>query len=531
MAGSARRRCSTRTGASGWWWTTRSSSSPTTSSGVAAVGEDPEELERELGLPEGSLVATLSVYNRHAERGRGPAVRKAARLLEAAHGAALRRDRLHHREGRSMRPSRSAASPPTSTAACSTRRAPRSPGCSARAAPPPASRSAATRAASRSATAPSSAGARVARRPREPARLRRALAATGGAWLWLVLGCASPAGIRSVDAREVHRTLTANVLTSGEPSVPSRQVLQRLGLRELFDDDPQRPSRERSSARPARTDGRVFALAELSFWLGRADRGPRALPGGGGLRLCVPVPGRGGDARRYRPIRATGWPATSTTAASPRASTAEKLAAEGWAGERIPTAARRARRSRFDRSELEWSGWQLGDFLPAAVPRGARPAQPLPAPGHRRAAGREPRRSPSPAQGAGTAARAHPGAPQGAGDGVPAHRRGARAQTRAAARSRRGSSSSPRTTRSTVEVDGEPGAARVRDQLGAGLHPRGAARSGGTSSRASCYGGVVPRLTAAPDDQSCSSSPIGRAASRSCSCTARPRAPLAGPTW
>jgi succinate dehydrogenase/fumarate reductase flavoprotein subunit len=39
---------------------------------VAAVGGTPEELERELGLPEGSLVATLSVYNRHAERGHDP---------------------------------------------------------------------------------------------------------------------------------------------------------------------------------------------------------------------------------------------------------------------------------------------------------------------------------------------------------------------------------------------------------------------------------------------------------------------------
>ncbi len=39
---------------------------------VAAVGETPLELERELGLPEGSLVATLSVYNRHAERRQDP---------------------------------------------------------------------------------------------------------------------------------------------------------------------------------------------------------------------------------------------------------------------------------------------------------------------------------------------------------------------------------------------------------------------------------------------------------------------------
>jgi succinate dehydrogenase/fumarate reductase flavoprotein subunit len=39
---------------------------------VAAVGETPEELERELGLPAGSLAATLALYNRHAERGEDP---------------------------------------------------------------------------------------------------------------------------------------------------------------------------------------------------------------------------------------------------------------------------------------------------------------------------------------------------------------------------------------------------------------------------------------------------------------------------
>ena len=39
---------------------------------VAAVGETPGELERELGMPAGSLVATLAVYNQHAELGVDP---------------------------------------------------------------------------------------------------------------------------------------------------------------------------------------------------------------------------------------------------------------------------------------------------------------------------------------------------------------------------------------------------------------------------------------------------------------------------
>lgn len=44
---------------------------------LAAVGATPAELERELGLPAGSLEATLSVYNRHAARGEDPVFHKA----------------------------------------------------------------------------------------------------------------------------------------------------------------------------------------------------------------------------------------------------------------------------------------------------------------------------------------------------------------------------------------------------------------------------------------------------------------------
>jgi succinate dehydrogenase/fumarate reductase flavoprotein subunit len=48
---------------------------------VAGTGETPEELERELGLPEGSLAATLAVYNRHAARGEDPLFGKQASCL------------------------------------------------------------------------------------------------------------------------------------------------------------------------------------------------------------------------------------------------------------------------------------------------------------------------------------------------------------------------------------------------------------------------------------------------------------------
>ena len=43
---------------------------------LTAVGETPGELEREMGLPPGSLEATLALYNRHAERGSDPVFHK-----------------------------------------------------------------------------------------------------------------------------------------------------------------------------------------------------------------------------------------------------------------------------------------------------------------------------------------------------------------------------------------------------------------------------------------------------------------------
>jgi 3-oxo-5alpha-steroid 4-dehydrogenase len=49
---------------------------------VAAAGETPAELERELGLPAASLEATLAVYNRHAEQGEDPVFGKQAEYLK-----------------------------------------------------------------------------------------------------------------------------------------------------------------------------------------------------------------------------------------------------------------------------------------------------------------------------------------------------------------------------------------------------------------------------------------------------------------
>lgn len=49
---------------------------------IGAAGETWEDVERELGLPEGSLIHTVSVYNHHAAQGSDPLFHKAAQWLK-----------------------------------------------------------------------------------------------------------------------------------------------------------------------------------------------------------------------------------------------------------------------------------------------------------------------------------------------------------------------------------------------------------------------------------------------------------------
>jgi len=49
---------------------------------IAAVGDTIEEVERELGMPEGELQHTVAYYNRHAARGEDPLFGKTAELLK-----------------------------------------------------------------------------------------------------------------------------------------------------------------------------------------------------------------------------------------------------------------------------------------------------------------------------------------------------------------------------------------------------------------------------------------------------------------
>lgn len=89
------------------------------------------------------------------------------------------------------------------------------------------------------------------------------------AFLTLLLACASPVGVTRVSEESVHRTLTANVLSTGEPSPFSKAVLERLGLWQRFQDEPEAVLAELHTLRAGTYErGRHFVLSELSLYHG-----------------------------------------------------------------------------------------------------------------------------------------------------------------------------------------------------------------------------------------------------------------------
>lgn len=88
----------------------------------------------------------------------------------------------------------------------------------------------------------------------------------------LLPACATPIGVKRVDAQRVHRSLTADALSTGNPSAKSLQALHRDGLSSAWRKDPAgalEALRQRFLAEP--NLARLFALAELSFV--HAERG------------------------------------------------------------------------------------------------------------------------------------------------------------------------------------------------------------------------------------------------------------------
>jgi pimeloyl-ACP methyl ester carboxylesterase len=101
-----------------------------------------------------------------------------------------------------------------------------------------------------------------------PSSRRGALAAPLALFLLLFLtGCATPIRVDRVGAREVHRELTSNVISTGDISPDSQIVLQQRGLWQYYQSDPTGAiALLHQAAAAEQPDSDVlFALAEMSF--------------------------------------------------------------------------------------------------------------------------------------------------------------------------------------------------------------------------------------------------------------------------
>ena len=83
--------------------------------------------------------------------------------------------------------------------------------------------------------------------------------------------CAGPLGTARVDPKVVYRDLARSAVATGEPSVPTRNVLFERGLFDAFDTHPEDVIAElhRTMVAAGGDQDMLFALAELSFLHGR----------------------------------------------------------------------------------------------------------------------------------------------------------------------------------------------------------------------------------------------------------------------
>jgi pimeloyl-ACP methyl ester carboxylesterase len=97
-----------------------------------------------------------------------------------------------------------------------------------------------------------------------------------GALCVALAACASPVGTARIDRKVVLADLSRSAVATGEPSLPTRNVLFEKGLFDVFDTRPEAAIAELHQAMVA-SGGRqdlLFALAELSFLHGQAATKP-----------------------------------------------------------------------------------------------------------------------------------------------------------------------------------------------------------------------------------------------------------------
>ena len=177
--------------------------------------------------------------------------------------------------------------------------------------------------------------------------------------------CAPPMGVNYVDRTVAYHSLTANVLSTEQPSSFSARQLINLNLYQRFEEDPKGALSElHAGLAPKGDDDRIFALAELSFFYAQ-NSGDRSYYLAAAVYAYVFLLGETQDGTPRALDPRFRWAADiynqSLTQAAKSSDGAYAIPMGGTFklpfGEITVT---------FDEADLIWADYRLKDFIPAA---------------------------------------------------------------------------------------------------------------------------------------------------------------------
>ncbi len=181
----------------------------------------------------------------------------------------------------------------------------------------------------------------------------------------LAWGCATPIGVDYVDRSVAYHSLTANVLSTANPSSFSARELVNLNLYLRFEEDPVGALAEMHAGLAATGDeDRIFALAELSFFYANNSGDRSYYLAAAVYAYAFLMPGQHGTPPKGIDPRLR-WAADiynqSLTAAAKSADGAYAIPMGGTFklpfGELTVT---------FNETDLIWADYRMKDFIPAA---------------------------------------------------------------------------------------------------------------------------------------------------------------------
>jgi pimeloyl-ACP methyl ester carboxylesterase len=176
-------------------------------------------------------------------------------------------------------------------------------------------------------------------------------------------GCATPIGVRRVDPQAAYRQLGESVLSTGQPSAASRQVLLRQGLFEAMQKDPEAALKDlhARSVPDADLDG-LFALAEYSELQAERSKKPEYHLAAVAYAYAFLVSDEGElfqnrlDPRMRMAVDLYNRALSNALVAAGGAENLSRIGLPSYMGQLDVS---------FDPSKLHWAGRRLTDFVPA----------------------------------------------------------------------------------------------------------------------------------------------------------------------